>query len=552
MDLVLRGGKVVDGTGAPARTADIAIEGDRIVVVDEMSVGELSQAKAIVDVDGLVVAPGFVDIHTHYDAQVTWDPDLTPSSWHGVTSVVMGNCGFGIAPTRPDDRGVIARTLENVEGMSVEALTAGIDWDFETFPQYLDALDRKPKRLNVGALLGHTPLRLYVMGDDATERAATDDEVARMKALVAEGIAAGAVGFATSKSPTHSGDAGKPVPSRLAEISEITELASAMGDAGKGIFQATIGPGFYIKELAELSETIGRPATWTALLTMKEAPGRAVEQLEKQASLGGEVWPQVACRELVMQVTLEDPFPFGLVPGFDAVLAVPRERRADVYADPSWRDRVRPEFARVWGHAMSKTTVQETNRHAELRNGPSIAEIASARGQDPFDTMIELSLDEDLATRFRFVLVNDGEDEIGTLLNDLRGVLGLSDAGAHASQLCDACFSTHLLGYWTREKGVLTLEQAVHRLSGHAAQVFRLEGRGLLSPGAFADICVFDPDTVGVTELERVFDLPGGADRLVAHSTGIEHVWCNGVQTRADGKNVDNAYPGVVLREIGS
>src|SRR4051794_13649092 len=208
MDLVLRGGKVVDGTGAAARSADVGIEDGRIVVVDELSVGELSQAKEIVDVDGLVVSPGFVDIHTHYDAQVTWDPDLTPSSWHGVTSVVMGNCGFGIAPTRPADRGVIARTLENVEGMSVEALTEGIDWDFETFPEYLDAIERKPKRLNVGALLGHTPLRLYVMGDEATERAATADEIAQMKAIVAEGIAAGAVGFATSQSPTHSGDGG--------------------------------------------------------------------------------------------------------------------------------------------------------------------------------------------------------------------------------------------------------------------------------------------------------------------------------------------------------
>src|SRR5262245_16298708 len=196
MDLVLRGGKVVDGTGAPARAADVAIEDGRVMVVGDVSIDEMSKAE-IVDVDGLVIAPGFVDIHTHYDAQVTWDPDLTPSSWHGVTSVVMGNCGFGIAPTRPDDRGVIARTLENVEGMSVEALTAGIDWDFETFPEYLDAIERKPKRLNVGALLGHTPLRLYVMGDEATERAATDDEIARMKAIVAEGIAAGAVGFAT-------------------------------------------------------------------------------------------------------------------------------------------------------------------------------------------------------------------------------------------------------------------------------------------------------------------------------------------------------------------
>src|SRR3954451_19332879 len=227
MDLVIRGGKVIDGTGAPARSADVGIEGDRIVAVGDLGA---TNGAEVVDLDGLVLAPGFVDIHTHYDAQVTWDGDLTPSCWHGVTSVVMGNCGFSIAPTRPEHRGVIARTLENVEGMSVEALEAGIDWSFETFPDYLDALDRTPMRLNVASMIGHTALRLYVMGEDATERKATADAIERMRALVGEGIDAGASGLATSQSPTHSGDAGKPVPSRLADIAEITRLASAMGD----------------------------------------------------------------------------------------------------------------------------------------------------------------------------------------------------------------------------------------------------------------------------------------------------------------------------------
>src|SRR5439155_996134 len=242
-------------------------------------------------------------------------------------------------------------------------------------------------------------------GDEATERAATDDEVGRMRAIVGEAIDAGAIGFASSKSPTHSGDGGKPVPSRLADIDEITRLASAMGDKGRGVFQATIGPGFYVKELAALSEAIGRPATWTALLTLSEAPGRAKETLDKQAALGGEVWPQIACRPLVFQITLEDPFPFAMAAGFD---------------------------------------------------------------------------------------------EIGELLNDNRAVIGLSDAGAHASQICDACFSTHLLGHWVRELGAVSLEQAVHRLTAHAAHVFRIPDRGTLRAGAFADLVAFDPDTVGV------------------------------------------------------
>jgi N-acyl-D-aspartate/D-glutamate deacylase len=545
MGTVLRGAKVIDGTGAAAVDADVVIEEDRITHVGP---GAGTSGHEVVDLGGLVLSPGFVDIHTHYDAQVTWDGDLTPSCWHGVTTVVMGNCGFGIAPTRPEHRPVIARTLENVEGMSVEALTAGIDWSFETFPEYLDAIDRTPIRLNVAAMVGHTPVRLYVMGDDATERAATADEVERMRAIVLEAMEAGAIGFATSQSPTHAGDGGKPVPSRFADIAEITRLASAMGDAGHGILQATIGPGFYMKELAELSATIGRPATWTALLTMVEAPGRAVGELDKQAALPGEVWPQVACRPLVFQITMEDPFPMAMVPGFDEVLAAPRERRADIYADPAWRERVKPEVERIWGHALKKVTIDETELHAALRDGPTLTEIAEQRGVSAVDALFDLALEENLQTRFRFVLVNDGEDEIGELLNDNRAVLGLSDAGAHASQICDACFSTHLLGYWVREKGAVTLEQAVHRLTGHAAKVFRVHDRGVLQPGAFADLVAFDPDTVGVSGMDRVFDLPAGADRLLARSSGIEHVWVNGDPIRQDGKDVDGARPGRLLR----
>ncbi|HEV3225481.1 MAG TPA: amidohydrolase family protein, partial [Acidimicrobiales bacterium] len=494
MDLVLRGGKVIDGTGAPARSADVGIEGDRIVAVGDVGT---SNGAEVVDLDGLVLSPGFVDIHTHYDAQVTWDGDLTPSCWHGVTSVVMGNCGFTIAPTRPEHRGVIARTLENVEGMSVEALTEGIDWSFETFPDYLDALDRTPTRLNVAAMIGHSALRLYVMGDAATERKATDAEIEQMRTLVGEAIEAGAIGFASSQSPTHSGDGGKPVPSRFADVDEITRLASAMGDKGRGTFQATIGPGFYVKELAALSETIGRPATWTALLTLSEAPGRAKQTLDKQAALGGEVWPQIACRPLVFQITLEDPFPFAMAPGFDEILAAPRAQRADIYSDMAWRDRVRDGLDRVWGHTWGKDWIDETERHVDLRHGASIAQIAAARGQHPMDAMIDLALEEDLKTRFAIVLANDGQDEIGELLADNRAVIGLSDAGAHASQICDACFSTHLLGHWVRELGAISLEQGVHRLTAHAAHVFRIPDRGVLRPGAFADLCAFDPDTVG-------------------------------------------------------
>ena len=547
MDVILRGAKVVDGTGSPPRDASVGIEGGTITAVGDIGPATAGAGKAeVIDLEGLVLAPGFIDIHTHYDAQVLWDPDLTPSSWHGVTSVVMGNCGFGIAPTRPEHRETIARTLENVEGMSVEALVAGIPWTFETFPEYLDALERAPKRLNVGALIGHTPLRLYVLGDEAVERPATPDEVARMRALVGEAIGAGSVGFATSKSPTHTGAGGRPVPSRMAEPDEIFEIAGALKEFGRGIVQVTPGPGFFVDQLAELSERTGRPVSWTALLTGMMGP--AIRILERQASLGGEVWPQIACRPLVMQVSLADPFPFSSAASFKEVLALPHGQRAELYADPAWRDRARQDVGGVWGTRWNKTTIQETEKFTEWKNGPTLAELAAARGVDPFDLLVELSLEEDLKTRFRIVLANDDEEDLANLLRDGRAVLGLSDAGAHASQLCDACYSTHLLEHWVRDTGVLSLEQAVWRLTGHSAQVFRLEGRGHIEPGHAADLVAFDADAVGVEELERVWDLPAGADRLIARSRGIDSVWVNGNPIRRGGRDIAAKASGALIR----
>ena len=547
MDVILRGAKVVDGTGSPGRAASVAIEDGKITSVGDVGPAAAGAGRAqVIDLDGLVLSPGFIDIHTHYDAQVLWDPDLTPSCWHGVTTVVMGNCGFGIAPTRPEHRETIARTLENVEGMSVEALVAGIPWTFETFPEYLDVLDRTPTRLNVGALVGHTPLRLYVLGDEAVERAATPDEIARMRDLVGEAIEAGAVGFATSQSPTHTGAGGRPVPSRLADAEEIFQIADALKASGRGVVQVTPGPGFFVDQLAQLSERTGRPVSWTALLTGIMGP--AMRVLDRQAALGGEVWPQIACRPLVMQVSLADPFPFASAPSFKEILALPRDRRADLYADPAWRDRARGEVGGVWGTRWSKTTIQETMKFAEWKNGPTLSEMAATRGTDPFDLLVDLSLEEDLATRFRIVLANDDEEDLANLLRDERAVLGLSDAGAHASQLCDACYSTYLLAHWVRETGVLSLEQAVWRLTGHGARVFRLEGRGRIAPGYAADLVAFDADAVGAEELERVWDLPAGADRLIARSRGVDTVWVNGELIRQGGRDLPDARSGVLIR----
>ena len=543
MDLILRNGTVIDGTGAERRSADVGVADGKIVAVGEVAPGNGAEE---VDLEGLVLAPGFVDIHTHYDAQVLWDPDLTPSCWHGVTSVVVGNCGFGIAPTRPEHRETIARTLENVEGMAFDALVAGIDWQFETFPEYLAAVERLPKRLNVGVLAGHTPTRLYVLGDEASDREATEDEIAQMAAIIKEALEAGAVGFSTSAAPTHAGAYGKPVPSRLAHYDEIKTLASMMGEVGTGVMQATVGANLFMDQFAEISKETGRPVSWTALLSGMWGQGGAAGVVDAIEQRGGEVWPQVACRPLVMQVTMADPFPMATMDAFAEVLAVPHDQRADVYRDPEWRARMHADHS-MWGDRLTKATIQETNVHQGLVDGPTMADLAAERGVDPFDLMIDLALEDDLQTRYRIVLANDDEEELAGLLQDERTVLGLSDAGAHASQLCDANFSTHLLGEWVRNRGTLTLEQAVWRLSGQAAEVFRLEGRGRLVEGGAADLVAFDPDTVGSEPLERVWDLPAGADRLIARSTGIEHVWVNGTAIRRDGEDLD-ARPGALLR----
>ncbi|MGW1028543.1 N-acyl-D-amino-acid deacylase family protein [Streptomyces sp. NPDC002577] len=545
MDLLLRQAWLVDGTGGPSRAADVAVTGDRISAIG--GAGELtpSSGTRVVDLEGLALAPGFIDVHTHYDAQILWDGDLTPSSWHGVTSVIMGNCGFGVAPTRPGHREIIVRTLENVEGMSMEALDAGIDWCFETFPQYLSALEKRSKRLNVGAFIGHTPLRLFVLGGD--ERAATADETEKMRSLLREALDAGAIGLSTSRQPAHQGAFGRPVPSRFAELDEIDDLAAVLGEAGKGVLQVSIGPGLFVDQFSELAVRYGIPVTWTALVARADKPGAALRTVERGGSLPGEVYPQIACRPIVMQISMADPTPLAEIDEWKEVLARPRAERAALYEDAAWRDRARPATLDAWSHRWPKICVEETDAHQDAVGIP-LDRLAQDRGATPFDLMLDLALTDTMATRFRVVLDNDGDDEIGDLLADKRTLLGLSDAGAHASQLCDACYSTHLLGHWVRERKAISLEDAVWRLTGQPARAFRIAERGLVREGYFADLVAFDPATIGTTPIERVHDQPGGADRLVVRSTGVEHMWVNGVATRTAGEDVAAAAAGRLLR----
>lgn len=546
--VVLRGASLVDGTGAPSRAADVRVEAGRIDRVGSPGTVH-GEGDEIVDLDGLTLAPGFIDPHTHLDAQVMWDPDLTPSSWHGVTTVLMGNCGFGITPALPEHHDVLVRTLENVEGMSADALRAGVMWDYTSFDEYLDLLGRLQPRLNVAVLVGHTPVRLHAMGDAAYERAATDDEVARMETLVRDAVAAGAVGFSTSRSANHQGAEGRPVPSRFATMEEAVRLGGAAIAAGAGLVQVATGPDLNApQDLAAFSQGVGGPVTWIALLADEGKSGQAMARLEASRALDPNLWAQIACRPIVTQTSMRSPTAFGMCPAFADVLALPPERRSEPYRDEAWRERARADADAQWGHRWGKITIQESATHAHLVHGPSVAELAAQRGCHPLDVMLDVALADDLTTRFRLLLLNDDDAEIGRLLAAEGTLLGLSDAGAHASQLCDACYTTDLLGRWVRDLGAVSLERAVWHLTGNPAELMGLTDRGRVAEGLRADLVAFDPSTVGAGPLERVHDLPAGADRLISRSSGIEHVWVNGVRTRAAGVDIDGVRPGSVLR----
>jgi N-acyl-D-aspartate/D-glutamate deacylase len=543
-DLVIRGGSVIDGTGAPGRRADVAIEGDRIAAI-----GTGLSGTRTLDASGCVVAPGFIDIHTHYDAQVFWDPALTPSCFHGVTTVVAGNCGFSIAPTRPAHREVIARTLENVEDMNPASLAAGVPWDFETHPQYLASVGRRGMALNFGAYVGHTAIRLYVMGDAAYERKATEDEVARMCAVVRESMQAGAVGLATSFAPTHLGIDGKPVPSRFAALSEFEAMARVLAEVGRGVVAVTPGQGFF-REIYDFQRRVGVPVTYTALLAIPGFWQMGSKLNDEETAKGADVWPQVSCRKITMQLRMSEPFQFNQAASFAALMGKPRAARLAAYRDRAWRERALAELDKTaLPPRWNSIEIAETGKHTALVDR-RVAELAKERGVTPFDVMLELSLEENLETRFRCIQSNDDEAGIEHLLRSQHVVLGLSDAGAHVGQLCDAPLPTDLLGNWVRERAVLSLEQAVHKLTGEPAQLFRFTDRGVLRSGACADVTVFDPQTVAPGPLRRVRDFPADADRLTADAPeGMRHVLVNGVPIRSDGAARLDARPGRLVAQ---
>ncbi len=553
-DLVIRGGTVVDGTGGPGYEADVAVTDGLI-----SEIGPGLSGDRVLDADGHAVTPGFIDIHSHYDAQVFWDPALTPSSFHGVTTVIAGNCGFSIAPCRPEHRDLLARTLQHVEDMDLDTLAAGIPWDFESFPEYMDSVAHHGSALNYGVYIGHTALRIFVMGEAGYDRDPTPDELGRMQALVYEAMQAGAMGFATSSSPTHNGDGGRPVPSRRADLAEVEALLAPLHDLGKGVAALLPGERIQHADVYGLQARIGRPLTWTALLTVKGYPWheKIIEDNNAARAAGGQVWPQISVRVLAFQMNLREPFTFNQAPVFAALMNAGDEARIDAYRDPDWRrialedldtkTMIRPNWPSI--------EVAESEAHPELI-GRRVVDLAKERACTPLDVMLDLALTEHLDTRFRSVLANNDPDAIAWLLQQEGCLLGLADSGAHVSQLCDACLPTDLLGNWVREKDVISLERAVHKLTAEPAAVYGLDspagGRGRLAVGMAADITVFDPATVAPGPLRRIRDFPANGERLTADQpVGMTHTVVNGVPIRVDGAPSADGLadrPGVVLR----
>ncbi len=564
LDVLIKGGTVVDGTGAPARRADVGIAGGRIVRVAAPGAID-DDATEVIDATDLVVAPGFVDPHTHYDAQLLWDPTASPSNDHGVTTVIGGNCGFTLAPLRDGDADYLRRMMAKVEGMPLKALETGVEWNWETFAEYLDQLDGRIA-VNAGFLVGHCAIRRYVMGDDAIGNEATPAQVDAMRAELANAIAAGGLGFSTTMSTSHSDGDGNPVASRWASHDEVIALCEEAGRHDGTTLEAIV-PGCLdqfsddeIELLARMSAAGRRPLNWNVLTVDSREPTRIERQLQasdRAKELGGEVVALTMPVQVPMNLSFLNFCGLWLLPGWQDILgvAVPerieRLKSPDVRADMQAKAKSKEAgvFRRLadWGDYVLGDTYAPANVGL---SGRIVREIAAERGVDPFDALLDIVIADDLRT-ILWPIPQDGDAQSWelrrSLWEDPRAMLGGSDAGAHRDRMCGAPYTTRFLGDCLRGRKLVPLERAVQMLTDQPARLFGLRDRGRIAEGMLADVVVFDPETIGAAHARLVDDLPGGTARLTAEAQGVVRVLVNGVVTNADG-TATGATPGTLLR----
>ena len=560
LDLLVRGGIVIDGTGQPGRRADVGVRDGRIV-----SIGPGDEAAGeVIDAGGLVVAPGFVDVHTHYDAQLFWDPTASPSPLHGVTSVFGGNCGFSLAPAGAAHAEYLMKMMAKVEGMPLSALEQGLTWDWSSFAEWLDRLER-PLGVNAGFLCGHSALRRAVMGDEAIGGRASDEQVAAMVALLHEALEAGAMGFSTSTAPPHNDGSGQPVPSRSSDRRELVALAGALaahpGTTLELILAGSLN-GFTDDEvdlLVAMSLAAGRPVNWNVLGASADRRSFVEHQLgasNQAAERGATVVALTLPPGNPMRMTFLSGAPLDGLPGWREVITLPVPERMKALADPDVRRRLAAGAASDEAGALGRVANWPILRFVETFSpanapytGRSVADVAAERGQDPFDTLLDVVLADDLRTGLRPPARPDTDEDRAyrvQIFRDPRTVIGGSDAGAHLDMMCGATYSTAMLA-GVRAHGGLALEEAVQLLSDDPARLYGLRERGRIAEGWHADLVVFDPKTVGFGPETTRNDLPGGAMRLYTESTGMVHVFCNGGQVVADGK-LTGATPGHLMR----
>ena len=564
LDLLIRGGTIVDGSGAARYRGDIGVRGSRIVEIGRIR----SAAERTIDADGLIVSPGFIDGHTHMDAQVAWDRIGSCSCWHGVTTVIMGNCGFALAPCRPADREWFARCLTAVEDIPTEAMLAGIDWTWETFPEYLATVDRLPKAINYGAYIGHSALRMYAMGKRALTEKATEDDLTRMVAAVKEAVRAGAMGLSSSRATTHVTPDDTPVASRIADWSELDRLVGALADLNAGVFQ--IGPDIsggeaqrrFLTRLKQLAVESGRPVMFGVLSSRQgDRPNPwtyQLDYLDECATAGARMWGQSTTRSINAIFSLKSYLPFDVLPAWRELRRLPLDEQKRRLADPAARGRLVADEAQmkprdnVFQGGGAATTDPRKPDYDNLFamqgvdwNDPTVAQLAGQRGRHPVEVMIDLVLENDNQV-FVQPLVNEDPEHVLGMLRHPRTLATFSDSGAHVCQEMGSSLQTHLLSYWVRARQAFTLEEAVRKLTFDNASAWDLHDRGLVRAGYAADLVVFDEARVRPAMPSVETDLPGGARRLVQKAEGIAAVVVNGRMTLENGL-ATGAVPGKLL-----